>query len=89
MGKFGEEWQFPCAFAALDGSHVPIKWPNGGGAQGMKQYFTFKGFNSIVLMVLVDTEYRFIWASVGALGNTMVLPCRNPLIFGKELLEVR
>ena len=41
MGKFGEEWQFPCTFAAVDGSHVPIKCPN-GGAQGMKQYFTFK-----------------------------------------------
>ena len=36
----------------------------------MKQYFNFKGFYSIVLMALVDGEYRFIWASVGAPGNT-------------------
>ena len=69
MGKFGEEWQFPCAFAAVDGSHLPVKCPN-GGAQAMKQYFNFKGFYSIVLMALVDAEYRFIWASVGAPGNT-------------------
>ena len=69
MAKFGEEWQFPYAFAAVNGSHLPIKCPK-GGAQAMKQYFNFKGFYSIVLMALVDTEYRFIWASVGAPGNT-------------------
>ena len=69
MEKFGEEWQFPCAFSAVDGSHLPTKCPN-GGAQAMKQYFNFKGFYSIVLMALVDAEYRFIWDSVGAPGNT-------------------
>ena len=69
MGKFGEEWQFSYAFAAVDGSGLPIKCPN-GGAQAMKQYFSFKGFYSIVLMALVDEEYRFIWASVGAPGST-------------------
>ncbi|XP_066920337.1 uncharacterized protein [Clytia hemisphaerica] len=69
MQKFGEEWQFPYAFAAVDGSHLPIKCP-WGGAQSMKQYFNFKGFYSIILMAFVDAEYRFIWASVGAPGNT-------------------
>ena len=69
MEEFGEEWQFPYAFAAVDGSHLPIKCPK-GGAQAMKQYFNFKGFYSIVLMALVDAKYRFIWASVGAPGNT-------------------
>ena len=69
MIKFGEEWQFPYAFSAVDGSHLPIKCPN-GGAEAKKQYFNFKGFYSIVLMALVDAEYRFIWASVGAPGNT-------------------
>jgi len=69
MAKFGEEWQFPYAYAAVDGSHLPIKCPK-GGAQSKKQYFNFKGFYSVVLMALVDAEYRFIWASVGAPGNT-------------------
>ena len=35
-------------------------------AQAMKQYLNCKGFYSIVLMLLVDAEYWFIWASVGA-----------------------
>ena len=69
MAKFGEEWQFPYAFAAVDGSHLPIKCLK-GGAQAMKQYFNFKGFYSIVLTALVEAEYRFIWASVGVPGNT-------------------
>ena len=69
LQEFGEEWQFPYAFAAIDGSHLPIRCPN-GGAHSMKQYFNFKGFYSIILMALVDAKYRFIWASVGAPGNT-------------------
>ena len=69
MELFGQEWQFPYAFSAVDGSHLPIKCPN-GGAEAMKQYFNFKGFYSIVLMALVDAKYRFIWASAGAPGNT-------------------
>ena len=36
----------------------------------MKQYFSFKGFYSIVLMALMGAEYRFIRASVGAPGST-------------------
>ena len=38
MGKFVEEWQFPYAFAAVDGSHLPIKCPN-GRPQAMKLCF--------------------------------------------------
>ena len=68
MRKFGEECQFPYAFAAVDGSYLPIKCPN-GGAQAMKQYFNFLSFYSIVLMALVDAECRFVCASVRAPGN--------------------
>ena len=48
---------------------MPIKCPS-GGAQAMKEYFNFKVFYSIVLIALVDAEYRFIWVSVRAPGNT-------------------
>ena len=31
------EWQFPYTFAAIDGSHLPIKCPS-GGQETMKQH---------------------------------------------------
>ena len=36
----------------------------------MKQYYNFKNLYSVVLLALVDVHYRFIWASIGAPGNT-------------------
>ena len=36
----------------------------------MKQYYNFKNFYSVVLLALVHAKYRFIWASLGAPGNT-------------------
>ena len=63
------EWQFKYAFCAIDGSHLPIKCPP-GGAEAMKQYHNFKNFYSVILLALVDANYRFIWASIGAPGNT-------------------
>ena len=64
-----QEWQFPNAFAALDGCHVPIKCPP-GSPQAQKEHHNFKNFYSIVVMALVDAKYRFIWASSGWTGNT-------------------
>ena len=55
------EWQFPYAFAAIDGSHLHIKCPS-GRQEALKQYCNFKNFHSVVLLGLVDANYRFIWA---------------------------
>ena len=63
------EWQFPCCFGALDGCHIPIKCPS-GGLEACKEYHNFKNFYSIVLMALIDSKYRFIWASAGFPGNS-------------------
>ena len=38
--------------------------------EAMKQYCNFKNFYSVVLLGLADANYRFIWASLGAPGNT-------------------
>ena len=65
MGEMDSEWQFPFAFSAIDGSHLPMKCPP-GGPEAMKQYHNFKNFYSIILFTLVDPKYRFI----GASGNT-------------------
>ena len=68
------EWQFLYAFAAIDGNHLPIKCPS-GRQEAMKQYYNFKNFYSVVLLGLVDANYRFIWASLRAPGNTHDSTC--------------
>jgi hypothetical protein len=64
-----EMWQFPCCWSALDGCHIPIKCPP-GGQEASKEYHNFKNFYSVVLMALVDSNYRFIWGSCGFPGNS-------------------
>ena len=64
-----EFWQFPCTWAASDGCHIPMKCPP-GSLGACKEYHNFKNFYSIVLMALVDSNYRFIWGSCGFPGNS-------------------
>ena len=63
------EWQLKFAFAAINGSHLPIKCPP-VGPEAMKQYHNFKNFYSVVLLALVDAKYRVMWAALGAPSNT-------------------
>lgn len=62
-------WQLPCCWAAIDGCHISIKCPP-GGLQYSKEYHNFKNIYSVVLMGLVDSNYRFIWGSCGFPGNS-------------------
>ena len=68
MTDMEQSWRFCYAFAAIDGCHLPIKCPP-GGRESNKEYHNFKEFFSVVLMALVDSKYRFIWANYGIPGN--------------------
>ena len=62
------EWQFTYAYAAIDGSHIPIRCPPGGAAAA-KEYYNFKNFYPIVLMAIVDSKYHFLWGRCKFPGN--------------------
>ena len=41
-----------------------------GGLQSSKEYHNCKKFCSIVLMAMVESQYRFVWATCGFPGNS-------------------
>jgi hypothetical protein len=62
---FGSRWNFPNCLGAVDGKHVAIISPPGGGSF----FYSYKGFHSLVLMGIANANYEFIPVDFGTNGH--------------------
>ncbi|KAM4526269.1 uncharacterized protein V3H82_000654 isoform 2-T2 [Fundulus diaphanus] len=62
---FWEKWSFPNCLGAIDGKHILIQKPPRSGSQD----FLYKKTFSVVLLALVDADYRFRVIQVGDFGR--------------------
>lgn len=56
---------FPMCLGAIDGKHIRIEnFPNSGS-----MHFNYKHYYSVVLLAVVDADYKFIFVDIGAYGK--------------------
>lgn len=77
--KYKKMWHFPNCIGAIDGKHINIQYPINGGSS------YYKGSNSIVLLAIIDADYKFIAIDVGAYGRNSDGGIFSQSVIGKML----
>ncbi|CAJ0956124.1 unnamed protein product [Ranitomeya imitator] len=82
---FNDTCDFPHCIGALDGKHIRVRKPPNSGTQ----FYNYKQFFSVVLLVVVDSNYRFIVVDIGVYGRTGDSRVFNVSIMGRRLRETQ
>ncbi|XP_018566077.1 protein ALP1-like [Anoplophora glabripennis] len=59
--EFYEKWNLPNVLGAMDGKHIIFRAPRSAGSA----YYNYKQQHSIVLLAVVDADYKFLYVDCG------------------------
>ncbi|KAL4148137.1 hypothetical protein QTP88_002430 [Uroleucon formosanum] len=81
--EFSCKWNFPNCILAIDGKHIRIRSPSNSGSL----FHNYKDFFSIVLLAMVDANYKFIVVDIGSYGKEGDSGIFLKSIMGKQVLD--
>ncbi|XP_045134782.1 uncharacterized protein LOC123518150 [Portunus trituberculatus] len=80
---FNSKWNFPNCIGAINGKHVNIRAPPNSGSQ----FFNYKKIFSVVILALVDANYKFTIIDTGSYGKNSDGAIFNHSLMGKRLMN--